>query len=78
MAGSSMTSKSCCTETLAALLSLFAFGAFADGPPQSEKQAPPLVATKPSPNPVLVTISKETTVITKPLRKAAIRITLLL
>ena len=65
-----MTPKLHFAAPLAALLSLFAFRAFADGPPPSEKLPPAAADSKtPAANRVLVTISKETTVITGPLRK---------
>ena len=44
--------------------------ASADGPPVNAKKPPVAAdARQPAANPVLVTIAKETTVITKPLRK---------
>jgi hypothetical protein len=63
-----MTSKMRRTACLVVLLGVFVFRASADAPPAG-KQPAAADAEKPVPNRVLVTISKETTVITKPLRK---------
>ena len=55
---------------LVLLLSPFALPALAVDPPAAEKKPPAATdAKKPEPNHVLVTISKETSAITKPLRK---------